>query len=99
MIHPSIYFLRETCSFLGVGKALAHLEPQLEKFRDDRMEYQGEGHPWLRDYHASPTLSTFRILICGNAGVGKSTLLNRVFGTEMVGTTAHYGICNPLGTH
>ncbi|KAG8162513.1 hypothetical protein KVR01_008278 [Diaporthe batatas] len=96
VIHPSTYFLLETCSSLGIGKALAHLKPQLEKFRDETMEYGGNGHPWLRDYLQvkTPTLSTFRILICGNAGVGKSTLLNRVFGTDMT-TESH----NELGRH
>ena len=26
-----------------------------------------------------------RILVCGNSGIGKSTLINEVFGTELVG--------------
>ena len=29
-------------------------------------------------------MSVFRILVCGRAGVGKSTLINRVFGVEVV---------------
>lgn len=29
-------------------------------------------------------LKAFRILVCGRAGIGKSTLINRVFGKDMV---------------
>ena len=29
-------------------------------------------------------MSIFRILVCGRAGAGKSTLINRVFGVELV---------------
>lgn len=30
-----------------------------------------------------------RILVCGNAGVGKSTLINNVFGAELVRPACH----------
>ena len=30
-----------------------------------------------------------RILVCGNTGIGKSTLINEVFGTEVVGFGLH----------
>ncbi|KAI8288773.1 hypothetical protein K4K60_010263 [Colletotrichum sp. SAR11_57] len=36
--------------------------------------------PWRKDFLMS---TSCRILICGNTGVGKSTLLNRVFGIAM----------------
>ena len=29
-------------------------------------------------------VSAMRILVCGNSGVGKSTLINRVFGVQVV---------------
>jgi len=33
--------------------------------------------------HASG-VKAFRILVCGKTGVGKSTLINKVFGVELV---------------
>ena len=33
----------------------------------------------------SPRVS--RILVCGNAGIGKSTLINKVFGSDVVSRT------------
>lgn len=87
MIHPSVYFLHDTCFRLGIGKGLGRLKDRLYEFQQNIVHFGGDSHPWLRELKPIATnLSTFRLLITGNAGVGKSTLLNRVFGMEMVGT-------------
>ncbi|KAF9869978.1 hypothetical protein CkaCkLH20_12587 [Colletotrichum karsti] len=87
VIHPSVYFLVDCYPTLGIPKALGNLMGNLESFRDrynylsDRLEAKLESFdPWRRDFMLS---TSCRILICGNTGVGKSTLLNRVFGIEM----------------
>ena len=33
---------------------------------------------------------TIRVLVCGNTGVGKSTLINKVFGVEAVSPKARH---------
>ncbi|MCJ1306945.1 hypothetical protein MMC25_000589 [Agyrium rufum] len=47
--------------------------------------------PWIReddlDYWTNE-FKQFRVLVCGRAGVGKSTLINRVFGIDMT-TVSH----------
>ncbi|KAK2035957.1 hypothetical protein LZ31DRAFT_636809 [Colletotrichum somersetense] len=86
IIHPSVYFLLDTYPTLGIKEALKDLEDDLKSFRSTHMTYVSDGEPmpsdpWIRDI--LPEHSTCRILICGNTGVGKSTLLNKVFGFAM----------------
>lgn len=41
--------------------------------------------PWLEGLQLQASgVKAFRILVCGKTGVGKSTLINKVFGVEMV---------------
>ncbi|KAH0421262.1 hypothetical protein CcaCcLH18_13537 [Colletotrichum camelliae] len=84
VIHPSVYFLVDCYPTLGIPKALGNLMDHLESFRSS-LKYLSEKveasfDPWRRDFLMS---TSCRILICGNTGVGKSTLLNRVFGIAM----------------
>lgn len=45
--------------------------------------------PWLEGLQLQASgVKAFRILVCGKTGVGKSTLINKVFGVEMVGLTS-----------
>ncbi|KZL82982.1 peptidoglycan binding domain protein [Colletotrichum incanum] len=86
IIHPSVYFLLDTYPMLGIKEALQGLDEQLKSFKKRCMVYVSNGEvipsdPWVRDI--LPEHSTCRILICGNTGVGKSTLLNKVFGFPM----------------
>lgn len=87
VVHPSVYFLLDTYASLGIEKAIGALKPHLEPFRE-QLKYLHNGEvalsdPWIRDIQHPD--SSCRILICGNTGVGKSTLLNEVFGIPMAG--------------
>lgn len=80
VIHPSVYFLVDCYPTLGIPKGLGSLMDHLESFRSS-LRYLSEKveasfDPWRQDFLMS---TSCRILICGNTGVGKSTLLNRVF--------------------
>ncbi|OBR11669.1 Peptidoglycan binding domain protein [Colletotrichum higginsianum IMI 349063] len=86
IIHPSVYFLLDTYPMLGIKEALQGFGEQLKSFKRDSMTFVSSEQdmpfdPWVRDI--LPEHSTCRILICGNTGVGKSTLLNKVFGLPM----------------
>ncbi|WQF79485.1 Putative GTP binding domain, Tle1 phospholipase, P-loop containing nucleoside triphosphate hydrolase [Colletotrichum destructivum] len=86
IIHPSVYFLLDTYPMLGIKEALQCFGEQLKSFKRDFMTFVSSeqdipSDPWVRDI--LPEHSTCRILICGNTGVGKSTLLNKVFGLPM----------------
>ncbi|KAK0369223.1 hypothetical protein CLIM01_13420 [Colletotrichum limetticola] len=87
VVHPSVYFLLDTYPTLGIRQALKGLRDHLDDYREKaslshfRNNAQVPLDPWIRE--VLPDFTSCRILICGNAGVGKSTLLNRVFGIEM----------------
>jgi len=86
IIHPSTYFLLETYPRLGKPSLRDSVKPffwELESFRQDLQCVDSKMDPWLAERHFNTNFPNFRILICGNAGVGKSTLLNRVFGSQM----------------
>ena len=90
IIHPSVYFLCEVYrKRLETERWQVALAKDLYDFRlrflkqnpdrDDESPYR----PWLPS-HAAQQNEPCRILVCGGTGVGKSTLLNKVFGTELV---------------
>ncbi|KAL1615001.1 hypothetical protein SLS54_009342 [Diplodia seriata] len=82
IIHPSVYFIMETYPRLGIQKALKDVQEHLQKFRTSCLISTGS-EPWIKTREFEMKMPSCRILICGNAGVGKSTLLNRVFGIPM----------------
>lgn len=84
-MHPSVYFILETYPRLGIEKALKDLKENLQEFRVAYLMSTGPD-PWVREREFEMKMRSCRILICGNTGVGKSTLLNRVFGIPMVST-------------
>ncbi|EXF74204.1 hypothetical protein CFIO01_06798 [Colletotrichum fioriniae PJ7] len=87
VVHPSVYFLLDTYPTLGIQQALKGLRDHLDDYREKaslthfRNNAKAPLDPWIRE--VLPHFTSCRILICGNAGVGKSTLLNRVFGIEL----------------
>lgn len=85
IFHPSVFCildrnprLMEQKRFKGHKEALADFEVNCMRGSADEMP------PWMQDSQLLASgVKAFRILVCGKTGVGKSTLINKVFGVEM----------------
>lgn len=86
IIHPSVYCLLDRNPKLQQSPRLKSLKRELADFQEYCMEpNQGSLPPWLEGMQLQANgVRAFRILVCGKTGVGKSTLINRVFGVAMV---------------
>ncbi|KAI8625009.1 hypothetical protein F5Y19DRAFT_451960 [Xylariaceae sp. FL1651] len=87
IIHPSVYFLCDVYDRLGLASDLnAHLDG-LNNFRQTSfVKHEVQQNVYMDPWRANladlggPELKNCRVLVCGRAGVGKSTLINKVFG-------------------
>jgi hypothetical protein len=87
IIHPSVYFLQEIYERHGIGPALKCFASDLAEFRDTVVP-NNKPDPWFIERQFTDgdleEPKDFRILVCGRAGIGKSTLINKVFGEVLV---------------
>jgi hypothetical protein len=87
-IHPSVYLLFDTHPRIYLNAKSWGFREQIQAFRQnvipDETQVFWDHAPMSTD----SDLTAIRILICGNAGVGKSTLLNKIFGLPLVGLNA-----------
>jgi len=63
---------------------MRHFEHDISNFRDE--QHPNFRDPWMMALKTAPeaTAKACRILVCGRTGVGKSTLINKVFGVPLV---------------
>ncbi|KAL8724974.1 MAG: hypothetical protein Q9166_007648 [cf. Caloplaca sp. 2 TL-2023] len=86
IIHPSVYQCLE--AFIAQTSSLSKMPDRLKveawRARMLRTEQHVPNQGFWSDGTSLETdnLKAIRILVCGNTGVGKSTLINRVFGVE-----------------
>ena len=91
IIHPSVYLLLDEHVNVALETKEVKLQRHLEDWRE-RMLGSKEGmvNPgfWSDDDEDDTTNpGAIRVLVCGNTGVGKSTLINKTFGVDVVCTT------------
>ncbi|KEF53777.1 uncharacterized protein A1O9_10178 [Exophiala aquamarina CBS 119918] len=92
IIHPSVYCLLDRHPSLYEQARFKSLKAELSDFRDNCLRQEGETlPPWLEGMELQASgVKAFRILVCGKTGVGKSTLINKVFGLEMTDESTSY---------
>jgi predicted GTPase len=83
ILHPSVYLIfDEYCHVLLDSKDLAYrkdIEEWRSKILPSNTEFWND-----REVTDIENVTAIRILVCGNTGVGKSSLINEVFGVRMV---------------
>ena len=92
ILHPSVYMLVDEHSSITLEMREVKLQRYLEDWRE-KMLGSKDGVVntgfWLdQDDDDAPDPGPLRVLVCGNTGVGKSTLINRTFGVDVVSIIA-----------
>ncbi|TKA34380.1 hypothetical protein B0A54_15211 [Friedmanniomyces endolithicus] len=90
IIHPSVYLLLDEHIHIALEAKELKLQRYLADWRERMLGSQygvvNTGF-WLDDeLDDTPDPGAIRILVCGNTGVGKSTLINKVFGVKVTAT-------------
>lgn len=86
IIHPSVFCLLDRYPRFYEQYQFKAMKKELADYRDRCLQdNEGAIPPWLEGLQLQASgVKAFRILVCGKTGVGKSTLINKVFGVEMV---------------
>ncbi|KAI0862785.1 hypothetical protein F4860DRAFT_522773 [Xylaria cubensis] len=91
IIHPSVYMIIDKYLHASLDRKSFPFYEQVENWREKMMglehTIQNQGYWNHREEIVPEDLPAMRILVCGNCGVGKSALINRVFGVEATKTS------------
>ncbi|KAI8634072.1 hypothetical protein F5Y19DRAFT_411898 [Xylariaceae sp. FL1651] len=91
IIHPSMFAMLDRNSRYYDKGVFKSKKKELVGFQERCLDDQGKLQPWLEGLALKASgVKAFRILVCGKTGVGKSTLINKVFGVEMTEESTTY---------
>jgi hypothetical protein len=91
IIHPSVFTMLDRNSRYYDQGVFKSKKRELADFQERCLDDQDEPQPWLEGFALQASgVKAFRILVCGKTGVGKSTLINKVFGVEMTEESTSY---------
>jgi GTPase SAR1 family protein len=91
VIHHSMYSILDRNPKLYDQGLFKLRKLELADFQERCLDDRNEVSPWLDGLHLQASgVKAFRILVCGKTGVGKSTLINKVFGVEMTEESTTY---------
>ncbi|WAO97035.1 Hypothetical protein NCS54_01474000 [Fusarium falciforme] len=92
IIHPSLFCILDRYPRHLELPSFKLLKANISNFQDMCLvENNNKIAPWLLDLQLQASgVKAFRILVCGKSGVGKSTLINKVFGVKMTEESLSY---------
>ncbi|KAK5168339.1 uncharacterized protein LTR77_006908 [Saxophila tyrrhenica] len=87
IVHPSVYLLVDENISVAMENKEVKVQRYLENWRERMLGVDKSGmvnEYWQEDVlDDSPNPGAIRVLVCGNTGVGKSTLINKTFGVSV----------------
>ncbi|KAK5273023.1 hypothetical protein LTR96_002655 [Exophiala xenobiotica] len=92
IIHPSTFCLLDRYPRFNEQSHFKALKKDIADYRDRNLQdTEATLPPWLEGLQLQASgVKAFRILVCGKTGVGKSTLINKVFGVELTEESESY---------
>ena len=92
IIHPSLYAILDRNPKMYDQGLFKLRKIELADFQERCLaSNETDVQPWLEGLQLQASgVKAFRILVCGKTGVGKSTLINKVFGVEMTEESTTY---------
>jgi hypothetical protein len=91
IIHPSMFTMLDRNPRYYDRGVFKLRKRELVGFQERCLDDQAGLPPWLEGFTLQTSgVEAFRILVCGKTGVGKSTLINKVFGVELTEESTSY---------
>jgi hypothetical protein len=91
IIHPSLYVILDRNPKMYDQGLFKLRKLEIADFQERCIDDERVIQPWLEGLQLQASgVKAFRILVCGKTGVGKSTLINKVFGVEITEESTNY---------